>query len=82
MEKVLRTPKDHVVDGRTVEIKSATPREETSGGGVKFKRSNDGGSLVTAGQSKIFLKVNNYVMTAYTSGFVIPGACAGRSVSV
>jgi len=60
MEKVLRTPKDHVVDGRTVEIKSATPREETSGGGVKFKRSNDGGSLVTAGgdkQSKIMRKL-------------------------
>ena len=51
MEKVLRTPKDHVVDGRTVEIKSATPREEMGGGsGVRIKRSKDGGSLVTAGQ--------------------------------
>jgi len=65
MEKVLETPKGHVVDGRTVEVKNATPREEVRGGGggrPRFEgRDNGRGSrFVTADgdrESKIMRKL-------------------------
>ena len=50
MEKVLDTPKGHCIDGRNVEVKSATPREETNGGGRGGSRFDGRGSKnVTAG---------------------------------